>query len=322
MPVKPKPGAVPYSQAMSSQHEHVPEQLLQKLDILATQLSQASTDLHSSAEVITQLKNENLHLRSELNQVKIAINRQAAYLAQVDSELDGLAQYGRRENVVFSNLAVAEGQDVATQIIGLCKEMDVNVEKTDFVDAHVLPGKAGTQKRYIARLHQRSKVKEIFSNRRKSKNISDNRKADLAINGAKGFGIQVNLTPKRAKLLAQVQDFCTNTDRDKMCWVDYNTGNILLRLEAGKRGTVIRSTRDLVEIDRNYIPSEWYFCSSQYFEVSESDYANVVSGAVPHFNHPGVSNFDPYTNPQHGYEQGQGEYHRNLRSGSKPYKPY
>lgn len=317
MPPKPKPGPAPYNQAASTTCS--PEQLFEHLTNLQVQLQEATSSLKSSAQFMDIIKQENVQLRSELAQVKVVVNRQAAYLAQIDSEIDNLAQYGRRENIVFSNLAVGDEQDVKSQIVNLCKEIDVEVHDTDFVDAHVLPGKTGAPKRYIARFHDRSKVKKIFKNRRKTKDVPANRKSELAINDSKGFGIQANITPKRAKLLAQVKEF--STSRNMGNWVDYNSGNILLRIKEGERGTLIRNTRNLVDIDSTYEPVEWYFCSSPFFELSELEFDNHMSPA-PQFN-PGAHAYDPYSYDNRRFEQGPDPYvNANKRSSRKGYTPY
>ena len=179
------------------------------------------------ARMNEDLKKDNADLRSELAQVKAVVNRQAAYLAELDSELDSLCQYGRRENVVFSNLAIPDDKDVKPQVIKLCKELDVEISVEDIVDAHPLPSKTGPKK-VIARFHQRDTAKKIFSSRRKSKLIPDDRKSELAANAEKGFGIQSNLTPKRSKLYSQVAEF--SKQRGFFSWIDYKTGNILLRV--------------------------------------------------------------------------------------------
>ena len=98
------------------------------------------------ARMNEDLKKDNADLRSELAQVKAVVNRQAAYLAELDSELDSLCQYGRRENVVFSNLAIPDDKDVKPQVIKLCKELDVEISVEDIVDAHPLPSKTGPKK--------------------------------------------------------------------------------------------------------------------------------------------------------------------------------
>ena len=320
-PPKFQPGTAQYSQMAASP---IPEQLLRKYELLARQLLQATKDLNASSDTIRQLQEENKQLRSELTEVKVAVNRQATYLTQIDSELDSLAQYGRRENVVFSNISVAEGQDPAEQIISLCKEIDVEVEKSDIVDAHVLPSKSGTTapRKFIARFHQRSKAKEIFTKRRKTKEIAPEAKRKLAANPGKGFAIQVNLTPKRAKLLAQAQDFCDKTGRGKSCWVDYRTGNILVRPEEGKRGTVIRCTRDLVSIDDKWVPTEMFFCSFGYFEIGDK----VSSPPVSHFGNPGAPQFDPYVNYDQDFRPpargrgGRGRYSKPKYYGNDYYR--
>ena len=64
---------------------------------------------------------------------------------------------------------------------------------------------------------------------------------------------------KRGKLFAQVKKF-NDVKKHEGCWVDTNTGKILLKVASTTRGRVIRNTFDLVEIDDTFLPEEWYFC--------------------------------------------------------------
>lgn len=191
-------------------------------------------------------------------------------MSTVDAEVDDLAQYGRRENIVFTNLLIDEHHDVPSQVVQLCKEIGVTVEPSDLVDAHPLPAAQDKPKRYIARFHQRSTAKQVFSNRRKAKDITGDCKGQLAHNAEKGFGILPNLTPKRGKLFGQVKEFC-DSNGHLGCWADTNTGKILLKLQGETRGRVIRNTGDLVAIKGSYNPDVWYFCTPPLFHEFVDD---------------------------------------------------
>ena len=151
----------------------------------------------------------------------------------------------------------------------LCQEIGADVQGDDIVDAHILPARRGRPNRVIARFHQRSKARSVFLRRKESKNIVDTKKAKLAINVNNGFAIQPNLTITRAKLYAQVQEFCASYNY--VCsWVDYNTGKIYLKLKEGQRGHAITDTGDLLDINTDYKPLFWYFCSPNLFEFEPS----------------------------------------------------
>ena len=57
--------------------------------------------VHDNSKLLLE---ENSKLKADIAQMKSVINRQAAYIADLDANLDDMGQYGRRENVVFTNL--------------------------------------------------------------------------------------------------------------------------------------------------------------------------------------------------------------------------
>ena len=235
-----------------------------------------------------EICNENRTLRGEIEHIKTIINRQASYIAEIEGDLDNLGQYNRRENVVFTNLLVNAGQKPDKQIIDLCKEIEVDVTIADIVACHALPAKPGKPKRYIARFHERSTAQKIFRNRKKSKKISSEAKGRLASNAGKGFGIMPNLTIKRGKLFAQVSSFNEQYGHSG-CWIDPNSGKILLKINGSERGRVISNTSDLVEIENSYSPKDWYFCSSPKF--------NVICDRTPPANNFGNANLSADFSP-------------------------
>ena len=240
---------------------------------LQTAVSQMTNDLATIMNTVTQLRDsnsalieENRAIKADFEHMKCVVNRQAAFIAEIDGNIDELGQYGRRENVVFTNLKVNPDQKPEQQVIELCKEIDVQVADEDIVACHALPGKSGKPKRYIARFHDRSKAQLIFRNRKKSKLITPASKEKLASDKGKGFGILPNLTTKRGKLFGQVSKF--NSDFEHAgCWVDPNSGKILLKLRGAERGRVIKNTSDLVQIESTFAPTDWHFCSAPTFNT-------------------------------------------------------
>ena len=269
-----------------------------------------------------EMRIENQKLKANMEHIKSVVNRQAAYIAEIDGDLDDLGQYNRRENVVFTNLLVSTDQSPADQVIELCKEIDVAVSEDDIVACHALPSNPGKPKRFIARFHNRATAQRIFRNRKKAKNISPDAKRKLASNSGKGFGIMPNLTVKRGKFFGQVSEFCEQ-HRHEGCWIDPNTGKILLKLRGTDRARAIKTTADLVEIDSSYIPKDWYFCS-----IPGLNTVNDISTPANGFGNANLSvefsPVDPLTssplpqgnimnfgfNPQTGrFDQGSGIHH-------------
>ena len=244
-----------------------------------TSLSQLVYTLQNTVSALTDniatVTQQNAALRSDMELLKSVVNRQAATIATLDSDIDNLGQYGRRENIVFTNLDVTADKKPDAQVTELCRQIGVVVDSSDLVDCHPLPSREGGPARVIARFHDREKARKVFSARKKTKQISGENKNKLAARKDKGFGILPNLTVKRNKLYAQVKKFCDLRNNDE-CWVDTNSGKILLRVSGATRGRVIRNTRDLVEIDNSFEPDVWYFCSAPNFPT-HSDKSSPMS---------------------------------------------
>ena len=264
---------------------------------LQSTVSQLSNDLASVIGTVAELRDsnsalteENRTLKAGFEHMKSVLNRQAAYIAAIEGDIDDLGQYGRRENVVFTNLKVGPDQKPENQVIDLCKEINVQVSTEDIVACHALPAKPGKSKRYIARFHDRSKAQLIFRNRKKCKLVTPEAKNKLASDMGKGFGILPNLTAKRGKLFGQVSKFNTDFEHDG-CWVDPNSGKILLKLRGAERGRVIKNTSDLVEINGAFTPNDWHFCSAPTFDKVQD-----LSLPVSNFGNANLSvNFSPST---------------------------
>ncbi len=258
-----------------------------------TQSESVSVDNQSLLGMINELRNAWLELRGENILLKQTVNAQAHQIARLDKELDELNQYGRRENVCFTNLLVDESHTAETQVINLCHELGVEVTPDDLVASHPLPARKGKAVRVIARFKERSMAQKVFANRKQTKNIDSTKKGGLAARADKGFAVQPNITPRRAKLLAQVKDAAQQMNWNSV-WVDYRTGNIMLKQSSSCRPVQIHSTLDLRKlIGPNFTPYDYYFCVR---DTSEVIFTPTKSGEVfspvapPHQQDTGIGN--------------------------------
>ena len=127
-------------------------------------------------EMIKELQDEIMEVRGENMVLKQTLNVQAHHIAEITQKCDDLDQYGRRENVCFTNLKVTEERPCAQQVVELCHELGVEVATSDLVDAHPLPSKRGRGNRCIARFRDRKKAQDVFAARKRSKDIDPTKK--------------------------------------------------------------------------------------------------------------------------------------------------
>ena len=239
-----------------------------------TDFSTLFRGLDSLHNAVDSLRHELFALKGENTLLKNTVMMQQDNITKLEQELDDLQQYGRRENVCFSNLKFSEESPVMDQVIELCDGLDVGVTADDFVDVHPLPSRNGRAKRVVARFKDRKLAQKVMGARKASKNIDPTRKAKLAADPKRGFGIQPNITPKRSALLAQSKAAVEKGSLDGT-WIDIKTGAVLLRLRQGDRPRVIRNTLDIVNLVPAYVPNEYVFCvrpfdQSSLFTTTES----------------------------------------------------
>ena len=268
---------------------------------LMTVKADIKAQFKSQTDVYSDLQSDNTRLKAEVAHLKTVINCQATYIANLDSELDELSQYGRRENVVFSNLHTDTDHTPENQVMQLCKNIGVEIDRSDIVACHPLPsGNTSKPKRIIARFHDRNVAGKIFTNRKKAKHVSGEAKSKLAVDKDKGFGVAPNLTVKRGKLFGQVTEFNNNYQHDG-CWVDPKTGKIIIKLRGNERGRVVKNTGDLVEINNLFEPKDWYFCAPPSFRdhndphtpaVTNVDNTSIFSPVEPSVQNTPLSHFD------------------------------
>jgi len=218
------------------------------------------------------LCDENTQLKGEIILIKSALNSQTKKISELEIELDDLQQYGRRENVCFSNLKI-DDKPVIDQVISLCEEINVTVTKNDLVDVHPLPSTRGHAKRIIARFKDRKLGQQVMGARKSAKNIGANKKKQLAADPSRGFGIQPNITSKRAMLLKQAKA-AVEKGQLNGTWVDIKTGAILIRVKPGERPRVMRNTCDILKLVPDFVPTEVLFCVDKLFDIYDSNSGN------------------------------------------------
>ncbi len=217
--------------------------------------------------MICELRDDIVELKGENLVLKQTVNVQMDKIAALQRELDELAQYGRRENVVFSNLKFDDTTNLVNkQVIELCNDLGVTVEETDFVDVNPLPASKGRAKRVIARFRDRKLAQKVMGACKHSKQIAPDRKKVLASDPSKGFGIQPNITPRRAALLGQAKAAVDFANFNSV-WVDTKNGSILIRKDQGSRPFAIRSTADICNLVPNFVPNDYIFCVREKFDV-------------------------------------------------------
>ncbi len=231
------------------------------------------SDVDLLRESINELRDEIMELKGENVLLKQALNVQTDKINHLEQDLDDLQQYGRRENVCFSNVKFSDTLPVMDQVIDLCEQINVTVTENDLVDVHPLPARNGRAKRIIARFKDRKLGQNVLAARKSSKNIPKTKKDTLAADPTRGFGIQPNITPKRSALLAQAK-VAVDKARLNGTWVDIKTGAILIRIKQGDRPRVIRCTNDIVELVPDFKPTEFILCvnESDRFEVFDTSF--------------------------------------------------
>ena len=253
-----------------AQHRPSPAQQTQSA---SNQNTGESTEVSNSQllDMIRGLQDDLMEVKGENMALKQAMNTMSGRVIDLEGKLDELNQYGRRENVCFSNLKVDEEHTCEAQVINLCHEIGVEVTAEDLVAAHPLPTKGGQgrQRRYIARFHDRRKAQEVFAARKRTKEIDPVKKSALAAQSNRGIAIQPNITLPRARLLAQLKEAKERLGWDS-CWVDYRTGNLMLKTSPSNRPVLIRSTFDIVKVSGNqFEPRGYHLCQPNIFDVFE-----------------------------------------------------
>ena len=161
------------------------------------------------------------------------------------SKLDGLDQYGRRQNLEFEGVSLTEDEDVVDLVVRIGKLVGAKVKRDDISTAHRLPPKrhckVGDFPEIIARFISQNVRNEIYSKRAVVKSIDEK---DLPLQNMKRKKkfIDKNLTQGRKRLLwltkqkAKPKNF-SNT------WT--MNGRIYMRKDDAASSITIQSEEDL-----------------------------------------------------------------------------
>ena len=213
--------------------------------------------------LVANMQDDIVDLQARNATLNNIVNEQRVTIAKLESEIDSLDQYSRRENVLFTNLLIDDAHSCEAQVIDICNELGVDVAPDDLVATHPLPGKKGKGKakptRYIARFKDRAKAQKVFKNRKATKTIAPDKKQTLFADPTKGVAVQPNITAKRAVLLGQVKDAVEKFSLNSY-WVDTKNCNIMLRLQPSARPIPIMNTCDLLNVVPNFGPKEFVMC--------------------------------------------------------------
>ena len=195
--------------------------------------------------------------------------------------------------MVFTNLSADSNEQLVEQVIKVCDDIGVEVSTDDISAAHKLPSKKGV--RHVVRFANRAKAVAVFKHRKNCKNMDSAKKRSVTKVQDRGIGIMPHLTPKRAKFYGQVTNFVKYFNMEG-CWVDYHTGNILVRTKPGLKATIVTDSYDLYNLDNRFRPIDHYFCTPPVFNIthvnSDLDLSLVVNKSSV------AGNFSPSTPPR------------------------
>ena len=130
------------------------------------------------------IKNEYESLKKKNHEQSVELKTLKANLADMKekadeeaSKLDGLDQYGRRQNLEFEGVLVTEGKDVVNLVVRIGNLVGAKVKRNDISTAHRLPAKRHSKVNdppgIIARFISQNVRNEIYSKRAVIKSIDE-----------------------------------------------------------------------------------------------------------------------------------------------------
>ena len=92
------------------------------------------------------IKNENENLKKKNQDSLKTLKANSADMKEkadeVASKLDGLDQYGQRQNLEFEGVPVTEGEDVVDLVVRIGNLVGAKIKRNDILTAHRLPPNA------------------------------------------------------------------------------------------------------------------------------------------------------------------------------------
>ena len=133
-------------------------------------------------DIINQLQNENLILKSEVLELKSQLKDKSELLISIEKDVIDVQQYIRRNNVEICGIPNSvSDKDLEAKVIDLAASIDVSISKSNIEACHRLPNKKddGTAKRTIVRFVNRKFCELLHANKKKLKNPSNHVKNKL-----------------------------------------------------------------------------------------------------------------------------------------------
>ena len=123
------------------------------------------------------LKKKNQEQSVELKTLKANSADMKEKAEEEASKLDGLDQYGRRQNLEFEGVPVTEGEGVVDLVVRIGNLVGAKIKRNDISTAHCLPpkrhSKIGNPPGIIVRFISRNVRNEIYSKHAAVKSIDE-----------------------------------------------------------------------------------------------------------------------------------------------------
>lgn len=192
-------------------------------------VSKQNEDMSALLELVNKLSTENVELK----------NRVSA----LESRMDDIEQYSRRDTIEIHGVPVAAGEQVVEVVKSVVTALDLPIEDTMISACHRLRSREGTGKPpgIIVKMVRRMDAQEILKKRRVKRNFSTHH-IGLTANLAVPIYINESLCPGRRRLLNAAK----NIQKEKhytFLWI--RDGKILLRKSDKDPVKVVTSPADL-----------------------------------------------------------------------------
>ena len=176
---------------------------LKKLDDVLVDITSLKTSVQNQTASMETLKTENKALRVDINTLTQAVQQQnetiqSMYATVFDLQLqiDEQEQYSRRESIRISGIKEAAGEDLATTIVKLGHDLEVNIATADISTIHRV-GKPN----FGPHAKPRDILCKFISWKTKDKMMESKKKLKGAA-GKEGLYVNEDLTYYRSKLAA------------------------------------------------------------------------------------------------------------------------
>jgi len=147
------------SSSLAQLHEEIRE-LKKSQPFLSEQYGDVKEKLHWKNKEVKDLQVENRSLKEHVQKLEVQFSH-------TEEDLNDLEQYGRHEYLEFQVLAWKENENTDDLLVGVCKLLDVDLDRRDISVSHRLAPatESNQQPTIIARFCSRKVRDSIFSQR-------------------------------------------------------------------------------------------------------------------------------------------------------------